>query len=101
MADLLLALARAAVVDPLYRPVLEDAIRESGWWDDRIRFPLSTPRTVNEDREEILALLHWPGETGTDCALVIVHALELPPSVPSMLGPKPMHLAGDSKERSE
>lgn len=73
VADLL-ALARRAVTDEDARPVLEDAIRESGWWDDRIRFDLSN----GDDREDCLALLTWPGEMGARSAQVIAEALSVP-----------------------
>lgn len=104
MVDLL-TLARAAVDDCDARIVLSDAIEETGWWDDRIHFPLlivnSDPAAV---REECLALLTWPGETGARHARVIVEALTTPrPQLPGWADPAlaPMHepampLGGDT-----
>lgn len=71
----LLALARQGLTSHDARLVLADAIEESGWWDDRIRYALSN----GDDREECLALLCWPGDTGERHARTIVEALTHPP----------------------
>lgn len=73
MVDLL-SLAKAGIDSLDARIVLADAIEETGWWDDRIRYALSN----GDDREECLALLTWPGETGEKHARVIVEALTTP-----------------------
>ncbi len=74
----MLALARAGCTDPDARVVLVDMIRETGWWDTRIRYALSN----GDDREECLALITWPGETGEHHARLIVQALESSPAEP-------------------
>ena len=67
----LLALARSAIESHDARLVLADAIEESGWWDDRIRYAWSN----NDDRAECLAMLTWPGPEGEHHARVIAEAL--------------------------
>lgn len=74
----LLPLARAAVESADARAVLADAIEETGWWDDRIRYALSKDGDRDRDREEFLSLLTWPGGMGERHAQVVVEALTTP-----------------------
>ena len=73
----LLALARSAIESHDARLVLADAIEETGWWDDRLRYALSN----GDDREECLALLAWPGGVGEQHARMIAEALATPRTV--------------------
>lgn len=67
-------LARQGLTSREARVVLEDMLRETGWWDPRLNFAFSN----GDDREEFLALLTWPGEKGEHHARVLLEALNLP-----------------------
>lgn len=67
----LLPLALAAIEDTDARLVLADALEESGWWDHRLRYGLSS----GDDREQWIAMLSWPGALGGEHAMGIAAVL--------------------------